>query len=174
MLFPMSHLWQQAAAFAARAHKNQVRKDGLTPYFSHPVRVMMTISLVFGETDEELLSAALLHDTIEDTTTDYDELMEEFGPTVADAVAAMSKDMRLIESKREKAYDEQLAKGPWQGRLIKLGDVYDNLMDTFAGKTNRDFLEKARRALKLAANEPRLKKAHDIVAALVASIEQGR
>jgi len=170
----MSHLWQQAAAFAARAHKNQVRKDGKTPYFSHPVRVTMTIALVFGETDEELLAAALLHDTIEDTTTDYDELLEEFGPTVANAVAAMSKDMRLIEPKREKAYDEQLAKGPWQGRMIKLGDVYDNLMDSLAGKAAGDFLEKAHRAMKLAANEPRLKKANEVVAALVARVEDGR
>jgi guanosine-3',5'-bis(diphosphate) 3'-pyrophosphohydrolase len=129
----MSHLWQQAAAFAARAHRNQVRKDGVTPYVSHPVRVTMTVALVFGETDEHLLAAALLHDTIEDTATDYDELLETFGSTVADAVAAMSKDMRLIEPKREAAYDEQLANGPWQGRMIKLGDVYDNLMDTYEG-----------------------------------------
>ena len=104
-----SPLWQQAAAFAGRVHGSQVRKDGATPYFSHPVRVALTLSCVFGESDEEVLAAALLHDVIEDCDTDYDDLHERFGATVADLVACVSKDMRMIEPEREEAYDRQLA-----------------------------------------------------------------
>src|SRR4051812_37079040 len=96
------HLWQEAAAFAARAHRNQVRKDGQTPYFSHPVRVAMTIRMVFGCEDEATICAGLLHDTIEDTTTDYDDLLTRFGPEVADIVAAMTKNMALPEHERER------------------------------------------------------------------------
>ena len=113
MSAPMSneHLWQKASAFAARAHCNQVRKDERTPYFSHPVRVALTVVLTFGCTDENVVAAALLHDVIEDTTADYDDILEQFGPKVADIVACMSKDMRMIEPKREREYDDRLAAG---------------------------------------------------------------
>lgn len=122
-------LWQRATSFAARAHRNQIRKDGVTPYVSHPYRVTMTVRDVFGESDPVTLAAALLHDTIEDTTCDYDELLELFGKPVADCVALLTKDMRLIEPERERAYDAQLVEGDWRSRLIKLADVYDNLHD---------------------------------------------
>ena len=118
-----------AAAFAARAHRHQLRKDGLTPYFSHPVRVCLVVTYVFGFDDPRMLAAALLHDTIEDTTTDYDDLIENFGPDVARWVAALSKDSRLIETEREEAYRRQLAEADWQVKVIKLADQYDNLND---------------------------------------------
>jgi (p)ppGpp synthase/HD superfamily hydrolase len=153
------HLWQQAAAFAARAHENQVRKDGLTPYFSHPVRVAFTVALVFGCTDEKVVAAALLHDVIEDTPTDYDDVLEQFGKEVADIVACLSKDMRLVEPQREREYDDQLRDGPWEAKLIKLADVYDNLSDATRKKSRRGLVEKARRALEIAGNEPRVAKA---------------
>lgn len=160
-------LWQAAAAFAARAHGHQVRKDGLTPYFSHPVRVALTVACVFGFCDEEILAAALLHDTLEDTTADYDDLHRHFGRRVADIVAAVSKDMRLVEAKREATYDQQLAAGPWEARLIKLADVYDNLLDIPKGKSRSKQINRAKRALKLAANDPQLTKPREIVAKLV-------
>ena len=69
--------WQRAIAVATRKHDKQLRKDGKTPYASHPMRVAFTIRHVFDNTDETALVAALLHDTIEDTTTDYDELVDE-------------------------------------------------------------------------------------------------
>ncbi len=91
-------LWQQASAFAARAHRHQLRRDGRTPYYSHCARVAMTVALKFGCTNDRVLAAALLHDVVEDTDTDYDDLLKRFGPEVADLVAAMTKDMRLVES----------------------------------------------------------------------------
>jgi len=157
-------LWQKAVAFAACAHRHAVRKDGMTPYISHVVRVALTIRHVFGFDDETVLAAALLHDTIEDTGTDYDEILEEFGPDVADLVALMTKDMRLVESTREEMYDEQLRKGPWKARLIKLADVYDNLTDAIEGKGSLDkMIEKTERAMALAKDDAALKEARETV-----------
>ena len=79
-------MWQQAVSFAARAHDGQLRKDGRTPYIAHPIRVALTVRHLFGVDDETALAGALLHDTIEDTTTDYDDLMAAFGQQVASAV----------------------------------------------------------------------------------------
>lgn len=168
------HLWQEAASFAARAHRHQVRKDGLTPYIAHPVRVAMTTACVFGFNDERILAAALLHDTIEDCGTDYDEILEAFGKDVADFVAAMTKDMRLEEHAREIAYDQQLANGPWQGRLLKLADLYDNLLSSWDAKSRKKQLEKAKRAIKLTANDPQLRGAGKIVQKLVSSLSRPR
>lgn len=119
-----------AAAFAARAHRHQLRKDGLTPYFSHPVRVCLVVTHVFGFHDPKMLAAALLHDTIEDTTTDFDDLVKNFGEDVARWVAALSKDSRMVEEERENAYRRQLATADWQAKVIKLADQYDNLSDS--------------------------------------------
>ena len=169
----MEHLWQRAASFAARVHAHQLRDDEQTPYFAHTARVAMVIALVFGERDEDLMAAALLHDAIEDTPTDYDEIAEAFGPVVADAVAAMSKDMRIEESKREKAYDRQLAKGPWRARMIKLADVYDNMIDQATGGLTDKMLSKVRRAVDLAKGDARLAKARRLVEAKAREMQDG-
>src|SRR4051812_46252666 len=121
--------WQRAASVAARFHQGQVRKDGKTPYIAHPFRVAMTVRDVFGVDDPVALAAALLHDVIEDTTADYDDLEEQFGAEVADVVAALTKDMRRPNDQREAESDRQLAAAPWQARLVKLADVYDNVSD---------------------------------------------
>ena len=119
----------EAAAFAARAHAGQFRKDGETPYVSHVFRVCLTLTNVFGVHDSQVLMAALLHDTVEDTKTDFDDLEDQFGPEVAQWVAFLSKDKRLQEREREKAYLKQLSKAPWQVRACKLADIFDNLVD---------------------------------------------
>lgn len=120
----------QAVAFAARAHRGQIRKDGQTPYASHPFRVCLILRDVFGITDREALAAALLHDTLEDTTTDFDDLAQRFGPRVAQFVVTLTKDNRLPEEEREKVYSEGLAAAPWQVKACKLADVFDNLQDS--------------------------------------------
>jgi len=72
----------------------------------------------------------VLHDTIEDTTTDYDDLIEHFGPDVARWVAALTKDMRLPHDEREEVYRRTLAAADWQVKVCKLADIYDNLGDS--------------------------------------------
>src|SRR5229473_1601342 len=85
----------EAVAFAARAHHGQFRKDRATPYVSHTFRVCLIARDLFGVDDPRVLAAAVLHDTVEDTTTDHDDLSERFGPEVAAWVASLSKDKRL-------------------------------------------------------------------------------
>lgn len=119
-----------AIAFAARAHRHQIRKDGQTPYVSHPFRVAMVVRQVFGFDDPKLIAAAALHDTIEDTTTDYEDLERHFGRTVASWVVTLTKDMRLPEAERERVYCEQLKAAGWQACVCKLADIYDNIADS--------------------------------------------
>lgn len=121
---------QDAAAFASRRHRHQTRNDGKTPYASHLFRVAMTVRELFGCSDPVAITAALLHDTIEDTTTDYDDILGAFGVEVADLVAALTKNMALREDLREPEYDTRLAKADWRARLIKLADAYDNYCDS--------------------------------------------
>ncbi len=144
------HLWQKAVSFSARAHLGQFRKDERTPFASHPMRVAMTVSAVFGCADEATLAAAALHDTIEDTTTDYEDLEGEFGREVADLVAALTKNAALPETAREADYDSRLGRADWRARLIKLADCYDNLCDAARPATPEKVLQKCRRALALA------------------------
>ncbi len=119
-----------AVSFAARAHRHQLRKDGRTPYVAHPLRVALIVRHLFGCAEEEVLAAAVLHDCLEDTDTDYDDLAAAFGTRVARWVAALSKDRRLPEEPREAAYCQQLQTADWQVHLLKLADMYDNLTDS--------------------------------------------
>jgi len=120
----------EAASFAARAHRHQLRKDGLTPYAAHPFRVCLIVRHLFGIDDPEFLAAALLHDTIEDTTTDFDDLEERFGARVAGWVAALSKDTRLPDDEREGVYMAILAAAEPAVKVAKLADIFDNLTDS--------------------------------------------
>jgi guanosine-3',5'-bis(diphosphate) 3'-pyrophosphohydrolase len=124
-----AQLWRRAASFAARAHQGQFRKDGLTPYAAHPARVAATVGVLFGCDDAEALAIAWLHDTIEDSTTDYEDLAEAFGVAVADGVASLSKNPALPEPERERMYDEGLERAGWRPKLVKLADVLDNMAD---------------------------------------------
>jgi guanosine-3',5'-bis(diphosphate) 3'-pyrophosphohydrolase len=160
-------MWQRAVSFAAQKHQGQFRKDGKTPYFAHPVRVALVVRHVFESNDQTALLAALLHDLIEDTTTDYDDLIEQFGKDTADAVAALTKDARLPESERETAYDRQLSQASWQARLVKLADVYDNYCDARSDHERQKFREKAQRAIRCAGNTAELQNAVKIVHSLV-------
>ena len=120
----------RAIAFAARAHRHQLRKDGQTPYVSHVFRVCITLRHVFGVEEEDVLTAAVLHDTIEDTTTDFDDIETKFGAEIAGWVKALTKEKREREPQREKKYIDGLAAGPWQVKVCKLADVHDNLLDS--------------------------------------------
>src|SRR5438445_3456097 len=119
----------EAFSFAARAHQGQLRQDGKTPYVSHVLRVCFVLRHVFGVDDAGALTAAALHDTLEDTTTDFDDLEEKFGRDVAAWAAALSKDKRLPNEEREQVYCRALAAAPWQVQVGKLADIFDNLLD---------------------------------------------
>jgi guanosine-3',5'-bis(diphosphate) 3'-pyrophosphohydrolase len=120
---------QEAIAFAARAHHGQLRKDNKTPYVSHVFRVAMIVRDLFGFDDPRMLVAAVLHDTIEDTKMDFDDIEEGFGREIAEWVSMLTKNKSLPEAAREEEYVRRLLAAPWQVHACKLADVYDNLSD---------------------------------------------
>ncbi len=167
----------EAAAFAARAHQHQKRKDGHTPYVSHVFRVCLVVRHTFGFDDPRMLAAALLHDTIEDTATDCDDIIERFGEEVAAWVAALTKDMRLPHDARERAYAKGLATADWQVKALKLADIYDNLGDcqSFSPRGRRNTANKTRfylDAIRPGLSE-RVKPALALVEARLADLEAG-
>ena len=146
----------EAASLAARAHQGQLRKDQKTPYVAHPMRVCLIVRDLFGFTDPRMLTAALLHDTIEDTTTDFDHVARRHGTEVAEWVGYLTKDKRLPHDEREAAYVAALQSAPWPVQACKLADVLDNTLDMagFPPQRQRDHLKNSERyyaALKDAA-----------------------
>lgn len=167
----------RAAAFASRKHDGQTRADGVTPYFSHVSRVAFILAHVFGVQDHEVLTAAFLHDTVEDTATDYDELEETFGTRVADYVIALTKNVMLPKKKREDEYAARLIDAPEPVKIAKLADLFDNLSDRV--NSPRIVKTTATAARLLEAFAPQMQSevgrgAHARVAALLAEIERAR
>ena len=119
----------RAASFAARKHHGQTRADNVTPYFSHVARVTLILSHVFGVEDHDTLTAALLHDTLEDTATDYDEIAAIFGEKVASYVVLLTKNVMLPKKEREEDYALRLTTAPEPVMIAKMADLYDNLSD---------------------------------------------
>ncbi len=171
---PARVLWQRAAKLAAKSHRNQLRKDGVTPYVCHPMRVALTVLQEFGEQDPTVLAAALLHDVIEDTTTDYDDIEAACGAEVASLVAALTKDKRMPEAAREAAYAAQIAAADWRARLIKLADVYDNLCDGVESGVGVNVWGRAQDAIAAARDEPRLANAVQSLEALMVDLADQR
>lgn len=75
---------EKAAEFAVRKHKGQKRDGGIEDYIVHPMQVALILSLITK--DPNVVAAAYLHDTIEDTDTTYEELAKGFGKDIADLV----------------------------------------------------------------------------------------
>ncbi|MBI3267700.1 MAG: bifunctional (p)ppGpp synthetase/guanosine-3',5'-bis(diphosphate) 3'-pyrophosphohydrolase [Planctomycetes bacterium] len=153
----------EAIAFAARKHSSQLRKDRATPYVVHPIRVMLVVLREFGQSDPNLLAAAVLHDTLEDTSADYDDLARLFNPTVASYVALLTKDKRLEEEVREDRYFAGLAGAPLPVKFCKVADTLDNLRDVKYGGDKEKTLAKARRLLSLFGSVPELGAALDLL-----------
>jgi len=119
--------FRQAAKFAADKHKGQTRKDGKTPYITHPVRVASILGREGGETDPVVMLAALLHDTIEDTDTSYSELAENFGEDVAALVVEVSDDMS--RSKMERRASQETKQWSDRAARLKFADKTANMRD---------------------------------------------
>lgn len=130
----MKDLILKAARYAAIHHEGQTRKDGFTPYIVHPGRVAMAATLHPLATSE-MVAAAWLHDTLEDTAATYAELLEIFGSRVADLVRELtnqfSKEQHPDKNRRaRKALEiERLAGVSQEAKLVKLLDRRDNIKD---------------------------------------------
>jgi guanosine-3',5'-bis(diphosphate) 3'-pyrophosphohydrolase len=126
----------EALSFAAERHKNQIRKGmGKVPYINHPIEVTRLLSR-FGETNEDLLIAALLHDVIEDTTNNKEEIKElselilkKFGEVVLLTVLEVSDNKSLPVEERK---DLQVIHTPNLSNLakkLKIADKTCNILD---------------------------------------------
>jgi guanosine-3',5'-bis(diphosphate) 3'-pyrophosphohydrolase len=147
-------LWQDAATFAAKVHRDQTCPGTIDPYFSHPSRVALLVSASFGCHDPAILATAYLHDVLEKTSTRPEDLKQKFGQIVSDWVEWLSKN-----AKEEKGpYWDRLSAAPWQARLVKLADALDHLNGPAEYRAAR--IKSAKKALKLAfSNEPQLETA---------------
>ncbi len=120
----------KALAFSARKHRHQRRKDvEETPYVNHPIS-LMDILVNEGEVyDTETLITALLHDTIEDTETTFEEIEAEFGLVIAGLVMEVSDDNSLSKLERKAMQIQHAPNLSEKARLVKLADKIANLRD---------------------------------------------
>ena len=123
----------RAASFAAQKHKGQKRKgsDG-EPYINHPLEVASLLANVGKIEDPDIITAALLHDTVEDCGVSVEEIEKEFGPAVADYVSEVTDDKSLPKAERKRLQVEHaphLSRGAQQ---IKLADKISNIRDVSA------------------------------------------
>jgi len=120
----------RALAFAAHKHRDQRRKDAeASPYINHPIALAEVLAREGGVTDIEVLAAALLHDTIEDTATTTEELREQFGARIADLVGEVTDDQALPKADRKRLQIERAPALSRGARLVKLADKICNLRD---------------------------------------------
>lgn len=119
---------QSAENFAKERHVSTSRIDTNVSHYEHLSSVVARLKNL-GVTDEDTISAAWLHDTINDTPTSFDELDQRFGSKVAVLVLSISRDRSLSRSIQEEQFVKQLKEAPIEAKLIKLCDISANLRD---------------------------------------------
>lgn len=118
----------EAAHFAAEKHAHQKRKGAAgEPYINHLIEVAELVAASIPEPDTNLVIAALLHDTIEDTATTQEELTRRFGSDVADLVLEVTDDKALPKQERKRLQIETASKKSPRAQVIKLADKISNL-----------------------------------------------
>ncbi len=124
----MDGMVNRAVEFATKAHEGQFRKGTRRPYIVHPVEVG---DIVAGMTkDEEVISAAILHDTIEDCAGITEAVLaEKFSKRVADMVAQESEDKSKTWLERKQATIDYLKSAPREVQMIGLADKLSNMRD---------------------------------------------
>ena len=117
----------KAIQFATKAHEGQTRKYTGEPYIVHPLAVMEIVKTV--EHTEEMLMAAVLHDTVEDCDVTLDQIAFHFGHVVADLVGEVTDVSKPEDGNRafRKGLDrEHSAQASRSGQTIKIADLLDN------------------------------------------------
>ena len=126
-----TELLDRAIIFAVKAHAGTERRGKGYPYIVHPLEAVEIVSTMTK--DQELLAAAALHDTVEDTDVTVDQIRAEFGPRVAELVAAESDQFEAGVSEedswhaRKKAAIDRLAKASRDAKIVALGDKLSNM-----------------------------------------------
>lgn len=126
-----SSFLDRAIEFAVKAHSNTERRGKGFPYIVHPLEAMEIVATLTP--DQELLAAAALHDTIEDTSVTIDDLRREFGDRVATIVEAESD--KFLEGipdeaswhQRKQAAIDRIAAAPFESKIVAMGDKLSNM-----------------------------------------------
>ncbi len=120
----------RALHFAAQKHSRQRRKDAdRTPYINHPIS-LLNILVNIGEIEDiEVLCAAVLHDTVEDTETSFRELEENFGAEIASIVREVTDDKSLPKEIRKELQVQRSKTKSEKAKLVSLADKISNLRD---------------------------------------------
>ena len=127
----------QAIIFATEAHSGALRKGTVLPYIVHPLE---TLAIVSGMTDDaEILAAAVLHDTIEDTATTKEQLQAVFGDRVTALVCADTEDKQkdkpaadTWKQRKQATLDALASETDIAVKMITLGDKLSNLRCMYA------------------------------------------
>ena len=123
----------RALGFAADKHRNQRRKDAeASPYINHPIAVACVLAGEAGLSDSVLLLAAILHDTVEDTETTFEELRREFGVEVATLVHEVTDDKSLPKVHRKQLQIEHATTASPRAKCLKIADKICNVRDVTA------------------------------------------
>ena len=120
----------KAMWFAAEKHRHQRRKDpARTPYINHPLNVLHILWFEGGVRDEAVLAAGLLHDTVEDTDTSFEELEAVFGSKIRAVVEEVTDDRSKSSSERKQRQILTAPHASKEAKLVKLADKISNLRD---------------------------------------------
>ncbi|MBR3989071.1 MAG: bifunctional (p)ppGpp synthetase/guanosine-3',5'-bis(diphosphate) 3'-pyrophosphohydrolase [Bacteroidales bacterium] len=126
-----TELLDRAIIFAVQAHAGTERRGKGFPYIVHPMEAMEIVATITP--DQELLAAAALHDTVEDTDVTVEEIRAQFGDRIASLVAAESDEMPEGVSEedswhaRKKAAIDRLAAASHDAKIVALGDKLSNM-----------------------------------------------
>ena len=124
----------RAYHFAAARQVNQRRKgEAAEPYMNHLTEVAELVARATRGSDPEVVIAAVLHDTVEDTEATLDELKAQFGERVAGLVAEVTDDKSLPKQTRKDLQVEHAAHASRGAQIIKLADKTSNLRALAAG-----------------------------------------
>ncbi len=120
--------YQKALSFASVKHASQKRKADGTPYINHLIEVASILSSEGGIVDLDILSAAILHDVLEDTNTTKKQLQHEFGSHITNIVVELSDDKNLERKERKAMALQKILNASAEARLIKIADIISNLI----------------------------------------------
>lgn len=124
-------LLDRAIIFAVKAHHNTERRGKGFPYIVHPMEAVEIVATITP--DQELLAAAALHDTVEDTDVTVEQLRAEFGERIASLVASESDEMPEGVSEEDSWHDRKqaainrLAAVSHDAKIVALGDKLSNM-----------------------------------------------
>lgn len=143
----------KAVTFAAEKHRHQRRKDAAaSPYINHPIELANVLCHEGGITDSNVLCAAVLHDTIEDTETTTAELEAEFGSRIASVVLEVTDDKSLRKADRKQQQIDHAPHISHEAKLVKLADKICNLRDIISSPPSGWPVERKREYFEWANN----------------------